>query len=268
MPITLCEINIYPIKSTKGISLQSARVERRGLQFDRRWMIVDEAGVFLSQREFPRLALVSARIDGEALLVNAPGMGELFLGATSENNSAINVRVWDDDVKAVTAGEAAKKWFTEFLGAQCQPVFMPEESTRPVKPKYSRDNDIVSFADGYPLLLISRASLADLNLRLATPVPMNRFRPNLVVDGCDAYAEDTWKDIRVGDTIFHVAKPCERCVTTTVDQTTGVAGKEPLATLSRYRNVGGAVLFGQNLLPANLGVLRVGDPVEALSKIM
>ena len=268
MPITLREINIYPIKSTKGISLQSARVERRGFEFDRRWMIVDEAGVFLSQREFPRLALVSARVGSGALFVNAPGMSELFICEKSENTSAIKVRVWDDDVKAVTAGESAKKWFTEYLGAPCQPVFMLEESRRPVKLKYARDNDIVSFADGYPLLLISQASLDDLNSRLASPVPMNRFRPSIVVDGCDAFAEDTWKKIRVGDTIFHVAKPCERCVITTVDQATGVAGKEPLATLSRYRNVGGAVLFGQNLLPAKLGILRVGDSVEALSQIM
>ena len=265
MAITLSEINIYPIKSTKGITLQSAHVERRGIQYDRRWMIVDDAGAFLSQREFPRLALVSARIDSRELFVNAPGMSEIPIRAISESGSNITVRIWDDDVKAITAGESAKKWFTEFLRTPSQPVFMPEESHRPVNTKYSRDNDIVSFADGYPLLLISQASLDDLNSRLATPVPMNRFRPNIVVEGCNAFAEDTWKKIRVGEMIFHVAKPCERCVTTTVNQATGNAGKEPLATLSRYRNVGGAVLFGQNLLPANEGVLHAGGIVEVLS---
>jgi len=142
---------------------------------------------------------------------------------------------------------------------------MPEESLRPVDPDYAREGDIVSFADAFPLLLISQPSLDDLNSRLVVPVPMNRFRPNIVVSGCGAYDEDKWKIIRVGGTFFHVKKPCSRCVTTTIDQTTGVQGKEPLATLSKYRNIDGEVFFGQNIIPEGLGVLHIGDLVEVVS---
>ena len=142
---------------------------------------------------------------------------------------------------------------------------MPEEILRPVNPDYAREGDIVSFADAFPLLLISQASLDDLNSKLAVPVPMNRFRPNIVINGCGAFDEDGWKKIRVGNMVFHVMKPCGRCVTTTVDQSTGVQGKEPLATLSKYRKVDGKVLFGQNVIPEKRGMVHVGDVVEVIS---
>ncbi len=263
--MVLSEINIYPIKSTKGISLQTAFVERRGIQFDRRWMVVNEAGVFLSQRNFPKLALVSTQVDSGCLRVSAPGMRTIELPLTPNNSDSFSVQVWDDAARAVSAGDESKKWFSDFLGIACRVVFMPEESLRPVDPDYAREGDIVSFADAFPLLLISQPSLDDLNSRLVVPVPMNRFRPNIVVSGCGAYDEDKWKIIRVGGTFFHVKKPCSRCVTTTIDQTTGVQGKEPLATLSKYRNIDGEVFFGQNIIPEGLGVLHIGDLVEVVS---
>ncbi len=264
--MVLSELNIYPIKSTKGISLQSALVERRGIRFDRRWMVVDEAGMFLSQRDHPRLALVSTKIEPGSLCVRATGMPTLELPMQPESDEVVRVQVHDDITKGISAGEEARNWFSNFLGVPCRVVFMTEEILRPVNPDYAREGDIVSFADAFPLLLISQASLDDLNSRLAVPVPMNRFRPNVVVNGCGAFDEDGWKKIRVGNMVFHVVKPCGRCVTTTVDQSTGVQGKEPLATLSKYRNVGGKVLFGQNVIPDKSGMVHVGDVVEVISQ--
>ncbi|MGA7161012.1 MAG: MOSC N-terminal beta barrel domain-containing protein [Bacteroidota bacterium] len=261
----LSEINIYPLKSAKGISLQTAYVELRGIQFDRRWMVVDESGMFLSQRDFPRLALVSTRIDNEILHVSASGMSALDLPIKQQFGHAVQVQIHSDVTKGVFAGEEAKNWFSDFLGVPCRVMFMPDEILRPVNPKYARDGDIVSFADAYPLLLISESSLDDLNKRLTVPVPMNRFRPNIVVRDCGAYDEDHWKKIRIGKMIFYVVKPCSRCVTPTVDQETGVQGKEPLATLSQYRKVDGQVFFGQNAIPEENGPLRIGDAVEIVA---
>ncbi len=232
--MVLSGINIYPIKSTKGISLETAFVEERGIQFDRRWMVVDEAGVFLSQRDYPRLALVVTMIKPDGLCVDAPGMPTLTLPVKPKSNEIVKVRVHDDITKGVSAGEEAGNWFSDFLGVSCRVVFMPDEIIRPVDPDYARENDIVSYADAFPLLLISQPSLDDLNSRLAVPVPMNRFRPNVVISGCRAFDEDKWKKILVGDTVFHVTKPCSRCVTTTVDQTTGFKAR---SRWQRFQNI-------------------------------
>ncbi len=263
--MVLSEINIYPIKSTKGISLQTAEVERRGIRFDRRWMVVDHNGMFLSQRDTPRLALISTKIDSDVLHVSAENMPVLELRMKPNSSEILQVQVHDDITKGMSAGEEARQWFSDFLGVSCRVVFMAEEIIRPVDADYARDGDIVSFADAFPLLLISQPSLDDLNSRLEMPVPMNRFRPNLVINGCEAYEEDRWKRIRIGGTIFQLVKPCARCVTTTVDQATGVQGKEPLATLSQYRNAGGKVLFGQNVIPEKEGVVHCGDTIKVLS---
>jgi uncharacterized protein len=260
--MTLSEINVYPLKSAKGISVRTALVERRGIQFDRRWMVVDSSGVFLSQRAFPRLALISTHFGSDTLYVNAPGMNTLTLLLQPSGTDPIRVHVWNDAVDAISAGDEAQKWFSTYLNMPSRLVFMPENSIRHVEPESAIHNDIVSFADGFPLLLISQHSLDDLNNRLVTPVPMNRFRPNVVVNDSSAFAEDRWKKIRIGTMLFYVVKPCSRCITTTVDQETGIQGKEPLATLSRYRKVDGNVLFGQNIIPENVGTITVGDQVE------
>jgi uncharacterized protein YcbX len=262
--MVLSEINVYPIKSTKGIPLQTAFVERRGIQYDRRWMVVDDSGIFLSQRDYPRLALVSITIKNDALAVSAFGMPPLDIPMKPSSKTAIKVQVHDDVTEGISAGEEARKWFSDYLGVSCRVVFMSDDILRPVNPDYGDEGDIVSFADAFPLLLISEPTLDDLNSRLAVSVPMNRFRPNIVIKGCKAYDEDSWKKIRVGEMIFDVVKPCARCITPTIDQATGIQGKEPLATLSKYRNAGGKVLFGQNIIPENKGTLRVGDAVEIL----
>jgi uncharacterized protein YcbX len=263
---TVSRLFVYPVKSLGGVELAEAEVEARGFRYDRRWMLVDEAGVFLSQRRFPRMALVSVRVGEDSLLLDAPGMPTLevpFEGSAGGGDLTVNV--WGDEVRAAPVGSGTDHWFGRFLGAPCRLVRMPDDAVRPVDPKYALAGDRVGFSDGYPFLLLSQASLDDLNGRLAEPLPVDRFRPNIVVEGCGAFAEDGWGRVEIGDLPFRVAKPCARCAITTVDQKTGSRGKEPLRTLASYRKRGSAVLFGQNLIHDGTGTLRVGDAVEILT---
>lgn len=262
---TLTQINVYPIKSLGGFSAASANVEPRGLQHDRRWMLVNDEGKFLTQRESPRMALVATAVEADCLTLRAPGLAPLRLPLQSVGEATQTVRVWRSVCRAVPVGEEADRWFGEFLGVPCRLVFMPEETRRAVNPDYSAGEGIVSFADGYPLLLLGEASLHDLNSRLEQPVPMNRFRPNLVVSGAPAYAEDGWTNIRISGVTFHGVRACDRCSLITVDQATGKAtGPEPLKTLAAYRLKEQKVLFGQLLIPRGAGAVSVGDAVEAL----
>jgi uncharacterized protein len=258
----LSGLYVYPIKSMGGIPLEAWDVDGRGLRYDRRWMLVDEDSWFISQRELPRMARISVRIKADRVVVNAPRMTalELPLGATT--GKTVPARIWDDVVEASPVGDDADRWFGEFLGVRCRLVFLPDESVRPVDPDYGEAGDQVGLADGFPFLLISEASLADLNARLERPLPMNRFRPNLVIGGCEAFAEDGWRVVRIGPITFRVVKPCSRCAITTVDQERGATGKEPLRTLARFRKVGNKVLFGQNLIHDGTGTLHTDDPVE------
>ena len=265
----ISEINIYPIKSLKGISLESAIVEDRGLQFDRRWMLVDDKRQFITQREVPRMATVKIDV-GPAGLSAAINGDRISVPSQPETGETANVKIWSSSVKGEFYPKEINDWFSDAIGVNCRLVLMPETTKRIVSPDYAvrRFEDTVSFADGYPFLLIGEGSLADLNSRLEEPVPMNRFRPNFVVAGSEAFEEDTWKRIRIGATEFHVVKPCARCVITTVDQAAGEKnGKEPLKTLSEYRNRNGNVLFGQNLIADTAGgTVRVGDEVEVIER--
>ncbi len=261
----ITSIHIYPIKATRGVPLGEAAVEPRGLAHDRRWLLVDEHDRFLTQRDHARLALVHVQVQPAGLDVQAPSMEPLTVPYPGRDAARRPVRIWKDDVNAVEAEVAAHAWFSRYLGIDCRLVYMDEAAVRPVDPAYDTGGDEVSFADGYPLLLTSDASLADLNTRLDAPVPMSRFRPNLVVSGFDAFAEDRWSRVRIGEMFFHVVKPCARCVVTTIDQQTAVGGKEPLRTLNRFRRQNGKVYFGENLIPEAPGVIRVGDAVEVLA---
>jgi uncharacterized protein len=262
--VYLSGLYVYPIKSAGGISLEASEVDERGLRHDRRWMLVDEAGRFISQRRSPRMALIGVRIEPDLLLVDAPDMPSLEIPLAPPQGELLLAQVWNDLVEVLTVGVEADRWFGEFLGVRCKLVFLPDESVRPVDPDYGRTGDRGGLADGFPFLLASDASLADLNARMESPVPMNRFRPNLVVQGCEPFAEDGWRLIRIGEITLRVAKPCARCVITTVDQGTATTGKEPLRTLARFRRAGEGVLFGQNLIHEDMGTLRVGDPVDVL----
>ena len=262
---TLTQINVYPVKSLGGFSAGAANVEPRGLQHDRRWMVVDRQGRFLTQRELPRMALVVTAIEADCLALRAPGLASLGVPLHPPGDATEAVRVWRSVCQAVPVGGEADGWLGEFLGVPCRLVFMPDETRRAVNPDYRAGEGIVSFADGYPLMLLGEASLSDLNSRLKSPVPMNRFRPNLVVAGPPAYAEDGWAKVRIGGVTFHGVKPCDRCSMTTVDQETGeAAGPEPLKTLASYRSNDRKVLFGRLLIPDGAGVVRVGDGVEIL----
>jgi len=261
----LTEINIYPIKSTRRIALDESEVLPRGLPWDRRWMLVDAEGKFITARKYPSLAVVNTHPDGALLRVSVAGRPELVLPLQAENRDLTKVTIWRDQCDAVPAGSEADAWFSDYLGVECHLVRMTDDLVRDVDPDYGRPGDEVSFADGFPLLLISEASLNDLNTRLEQPVSMRRFRPNLVVDGDLPYAEDNWRRIRIGDVEFEGVKNCSRCIFTTIDPDTGTRhpGSEPLRTLSTYRRrPEGGVYFGQNLIPRSAGVVRVGDEVE------
>ncbi len=263
MTPTLAHINVFPVKSCAPLAPDHAVVERRGLRGDRRWMIVDAAGRFVTARKYPRLVLIRAVFDGDAVLLDAPDMPGLRLIAQACPTPS-KVVVWSDEVVGVPAESEADAWISDYLGFAARFVFMGDDCVRPVDPSYAEPGDQVSFADGYPLLLISQAALDDLNGRLVSPVPMLRFRPSLVIANTQPHAEDGWRSIRIGGIRFDVVKPCVRCVLTTVDPATGQfdPNGEPLRTLVSYRRGAKGVTFGQNLIPRDSGTIRIGDQVS------
>ena len=289
--MNISSISIYPIKSLKGISLESSVVEKRGLRYDRRWMLTDLDGMFFTQREVPKMAAVVVEVLGGALRVSSDGFDSLEIPFEPDRGEHESVTVWNSTLIGETYVGAMNEWFSEVLSKRCKLVRMPDNGTRHVSEKFDLGEDTVSFADGYPLLLIGEGSLAEVNERLhekyhsdeygeKLPLPMNRFRPNVVVEGSDPFEEDRWAKIKIGAAIFRVPKPCARCVMTTVDQAKGeFDGKEPLKTLASFRmakdvfpdsheslgQTANAVLFGENLIPENPGVsIRLGDEVEVL----
>jgi uncharacterized protein YcbX len=262
--IYLGKLHVYPIKSCGGIAMEEWEVDERGLRHDRRWMLVDETGRFMSQRRFPLMTLIKVRIGHDFLIVDAPDMPSLEVPLESQAERLMLARVWDDLIEVSTFGDDVDRWFSAFLGARCKLVHLPERSLRPVDPAYGAPGAQVGLADGFPFLLISEASLADLNARLEQPIPMNRFRPNLIVSGCEPFAEDDWKLVRIGQITFRVVRPCSRYSITTVDQRTAAKSKEPLRTLAQFRRVGTKVFFGQNLIHEETGILRFNDPVKVI----
>lgn len=260
----LSELWIYPVKSCRGISVQRLELDELGPAFDRRWMLVDDEGEFVTQREHATLALVGTAIDGDRLVLSREGAAPLEIDVARPGRASRNVRVWGHACEALDEGDAAGAWFSDHLGFSCHLVRMPTDHHRPVGSAYE-GSARTAFTDGYPVLAISEASLADLNTRLETPVSMNRFRPNFVVTGTEAFAEDTWTRVRIGSIVFVVCKPCSRCVVTTVDQVTGETAREPLRTLSAYRKREGGAMFGQNLVHEGTGAVSVGDEIVTIT---
>jgi uncharacterized protein YcbX len=262
-PVRVTGIFIYPIKATAAISLEEAEVQPRGLAGDRRWVVVDEEGQFLQQRTHPKLATVRTLLqDDGGLQVTAAGTEPLRI-AVPEGRNRQSVTVWSDTVDAADAGEGPANWFSQFMGIPCRLMFMDATAHRSVAPQYGSEGDIVSFADAMPLLMATEASLDDLNDRLDNPIPMSRFRPNLVINGETPWVDDDWKRLRVGDVEFQLTHPCARCVVITIDQETGQKSPdgEPLKTLAIFRRAEEGVLFGQNLVPRSGGVIRLNDEV-------
>lgn len=251
----------YPIKSCAGISLDSAVLDHRGIEYDRRWMVVDATGTFRTQRELPRMALIHPIIAHDGLTLTAEGMPDMAVRLTA-SGSRLTVGVWNDEVEAIDQGEGVAEWLTRFLAEPLRLVRFDEAQDRRVEPAYAvRPGDQVGFADAYPLLIANEASLAELNTRLAESLPMKRFRPNIVVSGAEPYAEDRWGRLRVGEVVIAVVKPCARCAVTTVNPVTAEKGREPLSTLASYRRAVGGVMFCENAIHLSNGVLRVGDEV-------
>ncbi|SHN18342.1 hypothetical protein SAMN04488057_109153 [Cyclobacterium lianum] len=257
-------INIFPIKSLAGISIPRSRVEISGFQYDRQWMLVDSEGKFLSQRTLPEMALFQVKLEADHLLLSHREYENtrLRLPVAMDSGERRKVRIWEDQVEASFIGKEADEWFSDLLHRKCHLVKMPANEKRWIPEKYQFRREHVGFADSMPFLIIGQSSLDDLNGRLETPVPMDRFRPNIVFSGADAFAEDTWDRFSIGPVNFKVTKPCARCIMTTVDQNTGRKGKEPLHTLARYRRKENKIFFGQNLIALNEGDLAIGDLID------
>lgn len=269
MSLSLASIHIYPIKSLGGFPVQEARLTDRGLQHDRRWMLVDPEGRFVSQRECPAMACLHCEEQDDGFGVIDLRTGDLlYLPWTFVGKAWSDVMVWDDRLRLCLTRPEWSHWFSKRLGRELNLVYMPDSATRPTDGRYAEG--LTSLSDGFPYLIISQASLDDLNARGAqwsgaqmtawSPVPMERFRPNIVVAGGSAYQEDDWKEITIGEARFKLVKPCVRCVITTTDQRTGERGKEPLRTLAAYRAREGNVMFGMNAMGEGHSI-RVGDLV-------
>lgn len=259
---------VYPIKSAGGIALPSADVSTRGFRYDRRWMLVDDGGKLITQRRFPGIALITVCISEECLVIDAPDMPSLStpLLPEKESYSYVPVQVWNDHTQGLPVGKEADSWFSTYLDSPCRLVYMPEDADRPLDWQHRTNDDQVSFADWFPFHMVSEASFYSLNKRLERSVAISRFRPNIVINGCTAFAEDDWAYISIGTVRFQVAVPCPRCSVVNIDQQTGVRGRgEPLRTLSQYRRVGKEVWFGRHLVHDEQGELRVGDAVEVLA---
>jgi hypothetical protein len=267
MSITVSHLFVYPLKSAAAVSVASAQIAARGLARDRRWMVIQPDGRFLTGRRYPMLTQIQAALGPDGLQLRGLDGSVQPVARPPEDGPQRSVTVWGDQVAGHLADSSASAWLSAQLGVDCRLVYMADQTQRPVDPDYAAPGDVVSFADGFPLLLTTDGSLADLNQRLGAPVGMGRFRPNIVLSGVPAYAEDGWTAIRVGGVALDVVKPCARCVFTTVDPQTGAPDpvREPLRTLATYRRVDGGVMFGQNLTVRRPGRIAVGDPVEVVT---
>jgi len=263
--IEISGLSIYPVKALQGIDLQESSITPFGLEYDRRYMLTTSDGTFISQRSYPALATFSVAADASSLLISHASAGTITIPLSGPQHANSRAKIWNDDVAAFSGFEEADEYFSEALDEDIRLVWMPNASLRQADLEYSERGDRVSFADGYPVLLLGESSIADLNERLKSPVPMNRFRPNVVVRGSLAWEEDSWTRIDTKEASLRLVKPCARCAVTTTDQSTGETSKEPLATLATFRKRDSKVWVGMNCIPDadRMGVIRVGDIINA-----
>ncbi len=264
----LSAIHIYPVKSLGGISLTESLVQPRGLRYDRRWMLIDETGRFVSQRELAALTGLGTALEPPFLIVFSKKDPAQRVRIPLEPELAqmpeLAVQIWDDRCPARLHDPQINDWFSKLFDRDLRLVYMPDATYRRADAKYAPEPVPVSFADGFPFLVIGQASVDDLNRRLAEPLPMNRFRPNFVFTGGMPYEEETWADFRIGAARFRGVKPCGRCSIITTDQDSGERGAEPLQTLAAYRKQGNRILFGQNAVWLGEGSdrIRIGDEIK------
>lgn len=265
--IILSELLIYPVKSTCGLPRKESRVYAEGLEHDRRWAVTDEQGTVLTAREYPQLLDVKTTIETDTLHLMLDGCTPLVIALKPAEDNLVEATIFDTPVLGNRLSPQADRLLSDYLGTSCRLIFMDEHCHRYVMPKHGGlPGDKVSYADTAPLLLTSTASLQTLNSMLLHSISMNNFRPNIVVAGCGANEEDTWKRIRIGDVVFDVTETCKRCVVTTIDPVTKIKHKEPLRTLATYkRHPRGGVSFGINLIPRTAGIIKQGDPVDVVS---
>ena len=261
--ITVSELAIYPVKSFAQIPLKKAYIDSFGLNQDRRWMVVDKHGKFVTQRQQPRMCLIKSELVEQGIIISAPGMDALQVTVPTTRETR-QVIVWNDHCSAIDCGDVVAQCLSLFLGIECRMVFFPADEIRQVDLNFAQEGDRTAFSDGFPILLISQASLDDLNSRMESPLPMERFRPNLVVSGCEPFAEDNWRRIKIGDLIMRIVKPCSRCVIPSIDINSGEKGVEPTKTLISYRKRDNKIYFGQNVIAEGEGEVKIGMPVEVL----
>jgi len=252
---------IYPVKSLAGFSIQSSELDSMGLKHDRRWMVVNPDGKFITQRTLPIMALIKTTLDNKSLLtLSMSGKDDHRVAATNDNSPLMQVTIWRDTLNVQRAGDASDHWLSDALGVDCHLVYIAENVERQCSLEYAKVGDRTGFADAYPMLLISEESLADLNSRLEKPVEMRRFRPNIVISGCDAFAEDKMEEFSIADIQMQGVKLCDRCPVPTVDPDKGERqGQEPIITLAKYRKWDNKVFFGMNVIHQQMGEIKVGD---------
>jgi uncharacterized protein YcbX len=268
--LMLSEIWIYPVKSLGGIRVSSAKVFEKGLQFDRRWMLVDESNACMTQREHPKMSLFKLSMNYDRFTItfkrnpDAVEHPSIILDANARAlGETILAVIWDDQVDTIEVDPKVSKWFSNLLETNCRLVSFPEKNARTVDPQYKVNDEHVSLADAFPFLIIGQSSFDDVNARLKQQLPLNqRFRPNFVYTGGEPYEEDNWKNFSIGKNRFVAVKGCARCVLITVNQETAQKGPEPLATLSTYRKRENKVYFGQNLVAVDHAVVNVGDIIQ------
>jgi uncharacterized protein YcbX len=265
---TVSALYIYPVKSLGGIALQQSKLSELGLQYDRRWMIIDKNNEFISQRTYPSLALLGTILEKDNIKIYHKHTGESIDVPLLPNTSIKKqVTIWDDVCEGVVVDEQINVWLSDYLQKKVELVFMPETSERLVDYRYVMEDSTTSFSDGYSFLLISEASLEELNNLAGTDFGMDRFRPNIVVTESLPQEEEEWHEMQIGTGLFTGVKPCARCVLTTIDQDSGIGGKEPLKTLATYKRVGKRILFGQNLVYNGGGkLIKIGDEVLVKSR--
>jgi uncharacterized protein YcbX len=257
----LSQLFVYPVKSCAGIRVEQWPVVETGLLYDRKWMLIDANQQFLSQRTLPKMALIQPTLTAESVILSAPGMSNIQFPLNSENGETIASQVWHDTCRARVVSAEVDAWVSEFLQTPCRLVYQPLEAIRAVDSQYAHASDQVSFADGFPFLILSESSLNALNQKANLDLTMARFRPNLVIADCEAYAEDSWRGIRIGEIDFRLPKPCSRCAVPGIDPHTAQSSKAPLQALNQFRRWQGKIYFGQNALHDQLGTLQVGDKV-------
>lgn len=267
--LKVTDLWIYPIKSIAGIQLTTAKVEKRGLQYDRRWVLADENGVFVNQRDYPEMTLLQPEINDDIMTIRhkTKEIEPVSFSMSEPDSVPVSVTVWDDTCKAKPIDKAVDEWFSKYIGKNVRLLYMHENSVRPADQRYAiMSTDKVSFADGYPILIFSEESLAHLNSKAEEQIPANRFRGNIVISGGEIHVEDRLRKITIDEVEMYGVKPCARCVMTTIDVDTAQKGKEPLKSLSTYRKLGNKILFGENFIPSNEGMIKVGDSLTVLEQ--